>query len=467
MQLLAVDVAFWSMVAAGTYVLALATATHAILTARTSQASIAWTIGLIAFPYLSLPMYWIFGRSKFLGYVLARRVQYADVQEELNRLDHKWDKHPPTLTETGVRLKPLEKLASSPWTGGNRAELLINDKQIFDGMFEMIDWAKDYVLIQFYILRDDDVGRELTDRLVAAAQRGVQVFLLWDEFGCRPEPTEMFRRLHEAGAKTAGFKPNQGGIRNLFRINFRNHRKLVLVDGKVACIGGANVGDEYMGRSKKFGFWRDTQLRLWGPCVEAIQLAWAEDWHWATTGEVPEVIRWEPQAAPNSDQTVLVLPTGPADPLESCDLLFVKALQEARKRIWIASPYFVPDPQTKAAMQLAALRGVDVRFLIPDAVDHKLVWYAAWNYFEQAQKAGVRIFRYRGGFMHQKVILIDDDVASVGTANFDNRSFRLNFELMALINDEKFAGEVEAMLLADFEKCFELEPFKLEDRAFF
>ncbi|MHC4939683.1 MAG: cardiolipin synthase [Planctomycetota bacterium] len=457
------EIALWSTVAAGVHVAGMLTAVHSVLHARTSQAAVAWAIALVSFPYLALPFYWVFGRSKFEGYVFARRAKLDHVQEELRKLDHKWDRFPPTLTETGVRMKMLDRLASSPWTGDNRGELLIDGEATFDAIFETIEWAKEYILVQYYILRDDEVGARFTERLVAAAKRGVRVYVLYDEFGCRPEPRRMFAALREVGVRIAGFKPQKGGIRNYFRVNFRNHRKVVLVDGKVACIGGLNVGDEYCGKSPRYGPWRDTHLRVWGPCVEAIQLSWAEDWHWAE-GRAPE-LRWEPQSAPNSDQATLILSTGPADPLESCDLMFVKALQEARQRVWIASPYFIPDPQTKAAMQLAALRGVDVRFLIPDKPDHWLVWHAAWSFFGNAQKAGVRIFRYRDGFLHQKAILVDDDFAAVGTANFDNRSFRLNFEMMALFADQQFASEVKAMLDADFARSKEMVPFDLDEES--
>ncbi|MHC4955926.1 MAG: cardiolipin synthase, partial [Planctomycetota bacterium] len=355
-----------------------------------------------------------------------------------------------------------DRLASSPWTCQNRGELLVDGKATFEAVFETIEWARDYVLVQYYILRDDEIGGQLADRLVAAANRGVRVFVLWDEFGCRPVPRKMFRRFADAGIQTAGFRP-QRGFRNMFRINFRNHRKVVLVDGKVALTGGLNVGDEYMGTSPKVGNWRDTQVRIWGPSVEAIQLAWAEDWHWAT-GDVPN-LRWNPQAAADADQTALVLATGPADELESCDLLFVKALQEARERCWISSPYFIPDPQTMAAMQLAALRGVDVRFLIPEYKDHWLVWHAAWSFFGKAQEAGVRIFRYQPGFLHQKAILIDDDFAAVGTANFDNRSFRLNFEMMVLFADKLFASQMETMLESDLALSKELPKFDLDAQS--
>jgi len=445
------------------HLLGVLTAVHAVMHARTSQAAAAWAITLLAFPYVGLPGYLFFGRSKFLGYVRARRAGTEQAERELKRLDLGWERHPPKLTPTGERMRVLDKLASSPWTSDNRGEVLVDGKATFRAIFETIDCAQEYICVQYYILRDDDIGTEFADRLVAAAQRGCRVYVLWDEFGCSPRPRRMFRRFAEAGIEVAGFRP-QRGLRNMFRVNFRNHRKVVLVDGRVACAGGLNVGDDYMGRSKKIGNWRDTHLRVWGPAVEAIQLAWAEDWHWAT-GEVPKM-HWNPKPAPNSDQTALVLPTGPADDLESCDLMFVKALNAARKRCWIASPYFIPDPPTMAAMQLAAMRGVDVRFLIPERQDHWLVWHAAWSFFGRAQQVGVRIFRYQPGFLHAKALLIDDDFGAVGTANFDNRSFRLNFELTVLFADREFAQQVETMFESDLALSKEMPCFDLEAQSF-
>jgi len=445
------------------HLLGVLTAVHSVMHARTSQAAVAWAIALLAFPYVALPGYWVFGRSKFLGYVTARRAGTERANRELAKLDHEWERHPPKFTPTGERMRVMDKLADSPWTSGNRGEVLVDGKATFEAVFETIDWAREYICVQYYILRDDEIGRQFADRLIAAARRGCRVFVLWDEFGCRPRPRKMFRRFAEAGIVVAGFRP-QRGLRNMFRVNFRNHRKVVLVDGKVACVGGLNVGDEYMGTSKKYGNWRDTHLRVWGPSVEAIQMAWAEDWHWAT-GDVPE-IRWSPSAAPGDDQTALVLSTGPSDEFEGCSLMFVKALQAARKRCWIASPYFIPDPQTKAAMQLAAMRGVDVRFLIPEKQDHWLVWHAAWGFFGLAQAAGVRIFRYQPGFLHAKAILIDDDFAAVGTANFDNRSFRLNFEMIVLFADRGFAQQVETMFESDLALSKELERFDFDAQSY-
>jgi cardiolipin synthase len=230
-------------------------------------------------------------------------------------------------------------------------------------------------------------------------------------------------------------------------VNFRNHRKIVVSDGKTAFIGGLNVGDEYMGRDRKFGEWRDTHLKMQGPVVQAVQLVFLEDWFWASN-HVPE-LHWDtqPEAA---DQVAAVIPTGPADPADSWQLVVAEAANSARKRLWIASPYFVPDEGVLTALQAAAIRGVDVRILIPERADHLLVWLSAFSYYEQSIPFGVKLFRYHRGFLHQKVMLIDDRLAAVGTANLDNRSFRLNFEITAFSADRKFVGEVEAMMVSDF-----------------
>jgi cardiolipin synthase len=249
---------------------------------------------------------------------------------------------------------------------------------------------------------------------------------------------------------------------NQFQLNFRNHRKIVVVDGREAWIGGHNVGDEYLGKDPKFGRWRDTHVRIEGPAALAAQLSFVEDWNWATD-EVPD-LSWTPRPSADADIPVLILPTGPADELETANLMFVQAIEAAQERIWIASPYFVPDRPIVTALQLAGLRGVDVRILIPDMPDHLLVYLAAFSYFEPAGATGVRFFRYTDGFLHEKAVLLDDRAGAVGTANFDNRSFRLNFEVTAVIQDSAFARDMEAMFEADFANAREVDRFELQKR---
>jgi cardiolipin synthase len=246
----------------------------------------------------------------------------------------------------------------------------------------------------------------------------------------------------------APFNTRQGW-RNRFQVNFRNHRKNVVVDGEIAFIGGHNVGDEYLSRSKRFGHWRDTHTSVRGPAVQALQLSFIIDWYWATR-EVPrDALNWQPTPAPDGNQSILILPTGPADAEDNCLMMFLEAISAARKRFWIASPYFVPDPALFEAMKLAARRGIDVRVLLPNVPDHYFVYLAGFDFVPEACRAGVKIHRYTDGFMHQKVFLVDEDVAAVGTANLDTRSIRLNFEVTMLSIDREFASQVAQMLQRD------------------
>ena len=267
--------------------------------------------------------------------------------------------------------------------------------------------------------------------------------------------------LRAAGAQVRPFKTTKGSW-NRFQLNFRNHRKIVVVDGRLGFIGGLNVGDEYLGKGP-LGAWRDTHLRLEGPSVISIQLAWLQDWHFAG-GEMND-LNWEPVSAPGGTKNAVVLPMGPADGFATYNSYAVHAIHNARKRVWIASPYFIPDAPAIRALQLAGLRGLDVRIMMPEKADSLPVQLAAFSFFERLGAAGVRFFFRSPGFMHQKVMLIDDDLASVGTANFDNRSFRLNFEIIAAIADRDFAADVERMLEEDFTHCRRVEKEEYTGRS--
>ena len=213
------------------------------------------------------------------------------------------------------------------------------------------------------------------------------------------------------------------------------------------------MGDEYMGLDRNFGAWRDTHVELQGPVVSQLQLIFAEDWHWATAEILVNELLWEAPHA-SEDMTAMIVATGPGDDMETGALFFFSAISAATRRIWIASPYFVPDTDILTALKHAALRGVDVRILVPEMVDHKVTWLAAFAYFDEVRTAGVGIWRYQSGFMHQKVVLVDDAFAAIGTANLDNRSFRLNFETMATFFDPRPAAATAVMLEKDFERAF-------------
>jgi len=308
------------------------------------------------------------------------------------------------------------------------------------------------VLVQFYILRDDRLGQALCDRLVAACARGVDVYVSYDRVGSFTLRNEYRRKLLEAGARVTDQRRARG-LAWRFIVNYRNHRKTLIVDGKRGFTGGLNVGDEYLGRDAGLGAWRDTNVALRGPVVAQLQLIFAEDWHFATGDLIVVDLAWLPGLQPE-DMIGLIVATGPADDFDSGSMLFFAAISRARRRVWIASPYFVPDLDTLTALRHAALRGLEVRILVPEHADHRIMWMAAHAYFDEIRAAGVEIWRYTEGFMHQKVILVDDDLAAVGTTNMDNRSFRLNFEAMAILFDKEFAARVDEMLRADFARAY-------------
>jgi cardiolipin synthase len=431
------------------YVLALVSTLEAIMQGRTSQGSIAWAISLLSIPPLAVPLYLVFGRNKFDGYREKREVIEAESRRLIQARKQSVEEHIiPTGPEAPYNASLLS-LARVPATTGNEVELLIDGRATFDSILAGLQSASRYILFQFYIIRDDELGRTLARALQDRAKAGVDVYLLYDEVGSRGfHKTGMYKQLVMVGVKVAAFNTTQGR-RNRFQLNFRNHRKIVAVDGRQAWVGGHNVGVEYLGMNPKIGHWRDTHARIGGPAVMGVELAFATDWHWATQQSLN--IEWSYAQPDSGCCDVLVFRSDPASEYEEAGLMFHQCIVQARERLWIASPYFVPDRGIVSALQLAALRGVDVRVLIPDDPDGPVVAMANWSYTSELLSCGVKVYRYRNGFMHQKVLLMDDQMAGVGTANFDNRSFRLNFEITLLIHNSDFARQVASMLEADMD----------------
>jgi cardiolipin synthase len=446
------------------YILAIISAINAVMTARTSQGAIAWVIFLLSIPYFAVPTYWVFGRSRFHGYLVPRQSSDKHVMHRLETVIDKLQPFcVPSSEMTAVGLA-AEKLVDLPFLNANSTQLLIDGEATFNSILQGIDAAEDYVLFQFFIVHDDEIGRKVKSHLIEKAKQGVRIYFLYDEVGCHSLPQKYINELAQAGVEIYEFN-TQKGLFNRFQLNFRNHRKIVVVDGKVAWTGGHNVGDEYLGKSKKFGHWRDTHLRIEGPAALAMQISFIEDWFWAREKHLSG-LSWDPVASKDDNQKILVIPSGPADILETASLMFHHAINSATQRLWIASPYFVPDDAIIHALQLAGLRGVDVRILIPNEPDHLLVYLSAFSYYDDASLTGVRFFRYTNGFLHQKVMLIDSKAATVGSANFDNRSFRLNFEITAIVSDPKFALQVEEMFTEDFKHSKEMTKEDVDKRSY-
>jgi cardiolipin synthase len=439
-------------------------AIHAVMNARTSQGAIAWGISLVTFPWLALILYAIFGRNKFRGYVLLRSSKDITIQHVIDKCRAEAVEKKLIREESSTSDMALTRLADSPITRFNKSQLLVDGVETFRAIFEGIEYAKEYILIQFYIIKDDELGRKLKARLIRKARENVKVYFLYDEIGSYKLPGVYIQEMQDEGIVTSAFHTTKGKA-NHFQLNFRNHRKIVIVDGKSAYVGGHNVGDEYVSKHPKFGAWRDTHVKVEGPVVKLVQYCFIQDWYWATT-HIPD-LSWELQQAENGCEDALIVASGPADSLETCSLMFVQAIHMAKERIWIASPYFVPDGQVLSALKLAALRGVDVRILIPEKPDHRTVYLASFSYYENTLPIGIKLYRYTDGFMHQKVFLVDSNCAAVGTANLDNRSFRLNFELTLLNFDSFFIKKVEDMLYNDFSCSRSVELTDYTQRSFF
>lgn len=435
---------------------------HAIMHTRTSQGTIAWVVSLLTMPFLAIPLYWLLGRNKFSGYVRARRGNDTKLRQLAADIYKRFRRFSVELPEENVFERVAEELGGLPFTRGNGVDLLIDGEETFDRLFTEIAAAGKYICVNFYIVKNDKVGGKFQRALIERAKAGVKVYFLFDEIGSHKLSSGFLKELRNAGVECESFGSNRYWWSRL-QLNFRNHRKLVVIDGKQTFIGGLNVGDEYLGRDKQYGNWRDTHLLLSGPAVEAAQLVFMEDWFWACD-RVPD-LSWDVEPAAE-DQIAAVIPTGPADTLDSWKLLVSEAANTAREKLWIASPYFVPDEGVMVTLQLAALRGVDVRIMLPNRADHLLVWLSGFSYYEQAIPQGVKLFRYQRGFLHQKVMLIDDKMATVGTANLDNRSFRLNFEITVFVSDQKFIMEVDEMLRHDFSACIEAKLEEYSGRSF-
>jgi len=440
------------------YLLAAVCAVREVVASRTSQGSIAWLVSLAFLPFPTALVYLVFGWKHFDSYALTRmqvRASRLIRSEDLALIDR----------AAGADWPVQLHAAGMPFLSGNRTELLVDGEAAFDSMFEGIASAERYIFVQFYIIRHDALGQRLAAALMERARAGVAVHVLYDDVGSGALSEEYKDRLRAEGIQIFGFNHRHRFLR-IFgptRINYRNHRKNVVVDGRVAWTGGLNVGVEYLGEDKRFGHWRDTQIKVEGPAVSSFSLIFQEDWLWAT-GDVLQVEPPSPIAEPGTTPALLMA-TGPADRFEACAIAFSDIIAQARHRLWVVSPYFVPDTDMRTALYAAHLRGVDVRIMLPEKPDHLLVWLASNAHADAMVQHGISVYRYHRGFLHQKVLLMDDRMASVGSVNFDNRSFAINFEMTVWMPDVQVVKDVEAMLLNDFSACREVTREQVQQRG--
>jgi cardiolipin synthase len=350
-------------------------------------------------------------------------------------------------------------------TTNNQIKAYTDGSEKFADLIAAIKGARDHVHLEYYIWRNDGLSHEIREVLTERASVGVEVRVLCDGLGCARLPRNFFDDLKSAGGQIAFFFPSLIRFLNL-RSNFRNHRKIAVIDGNTAFIGGFNVGDEYLGKVKKWGYWRDAAVRIKGNAVLTSQLRFFFDWNYATKrGRLDYKHRYFPDIASSSGAAVQIVSGGPDTYWNPIKEAYLKMINSATETIYLQTPYFIPDDSVRDALRIAALSGLDVRIMIPNRPDHPFVYWAGLSFVGQLLESGVRAYRYEDGFLHAKTIVVDEVAASVGSANWDLRSFGLNFETNAIIYDKTVARSLKEAFEKDLEVCTELTSQRYANRS--
>jgi cardiolipin synthase len=430
----------WIAALWGVYVLVLAL--WIVRQRREPVATLAWLLALAWLPVVGWAVYWWLGPQR----IRRKRLKRLKARSELNRA-----RLPrPTGDPADGRERLVEASTGMAPTLARSLELITGGERTFDALFAAIGEALRSIHLEYYIFEPDSVGTRLRDLLVARARAGVAVRLLLDGLGSRRCSPRFLAPLQAAGAEVAWFHPLRLG-HLLWRptLNLRTHRKIAVIDGRIGFTGGVNISDSQSERASAAAF-HDLHLRMEGEVVAALQLAFAEDWHYATGHKLLDPEHWPPQP-PGAIRCQLV-PSGPDNPLAPIHRLYVDALHTARQRVWMMTPYFVPDAAVLLALTSAALRGLDVRLLLPSRNDSRLVRAAARSFYPELLAAGVRVFEFQPRMLHGKALLVDDATAIIGSANVDPRSFWLNFELSVLCRDAGVAAALGRRIEADLQQ---------------
>lgn len=337
----------------------------------------------------------------------------------------------------------------------NSVDIFFAGEDKFEALLDSINMAERYIHMQYYIFKNDELGEKVMDALAKKAKEGVEVKLLVDGMGGRTLNKRIKDKLINAGGKFAIFLPPFVPFISI-RINYRNHRKICIVDGREAYVGGFNIGNEYLGLSKKFGNWRDTHLKIKGSAISSLQWRFYLDWKFATGEDIKLCQSYLHEESPNSNVGIQIVSSGPDSKWPNIKDGYMKMISNARHKIYIETPYFIPDDSILEALRIAGLSGLDVRVMLPNKPDHPFVYWASLSYIGELLEAGVKFYHYGNGFLHSKVIIVDDFISTVGTANLDIRSFTLNFEVNAFIYDDIVNLKLTEKFIADIDLCREI-----------
>lgn len=416
---------------------------------RSPVRALAWVTTLLVVPAVGLVLYFVFGRNirskRLMKRSQKRRLRQKSICKQLafSRSTLSEDSH------TLIRL--ATSLGALPAQVENNVELFCEGRAKFESLLADIAAAKHFIYIQYYIIADDDIGRKLCSALCKKAEEGVKVALIYDPVGSFQTKKEFFRTLASADVEVKPFIPVKFPAMGI-RVNWRNHRKLCVIDGKIGYIGGMNVADRYVTGGADFDMWRDLHLKVTGPSVRSLEASFIYDWNFLGD-DIEKLINNIPDsnARGTGKMVCQVVSSGPTGQWYSIELIFLKAISLAKKRVYIATPYFLPTEGLMSALQSASLSGVDVRIMVPVRSDSRLLTYATSSYVAECLRAGIKFYFFNPGMLHSKMLLIDDEITSVGSTNFDFRSFEHNFEGNMFVYDRDFNNVAANSFMADLK----------------
>ncbi|MBL1220693.1 cardiolipin synthase [Chryseobacterium sp. L7] len=430
-----------------------------IMDTKNTSKTLAYLMLIIFLPVLGIIIYFVFGvnyrKNKFYTFKIERNEQvYQAVSNYIRETHHKTlENHKEDIDQFLTTINFLYNAGHSPLSQGNHAEVLVNGEGKFEKVFEVLERAVHHIHLEYYIYDNDGIGNRLADVLIRKAKEGVIVRFLYDDMGSGKIGKKLLNRLKEGGIQVSPV--NKITFRLLAnRVNYRDHRKIIIVDGAEVFTGGINVSDKYINPNPK-QYWRDVHLYMKGEAAFYFQFLFFSNWVFATE-KIPEVSPLYFTKKEGGGTSLIQTAASGPDTKPSIMLSTTSAVLSAKKRIYIVTPYFVPVETVLNAIKQAALSGVDVRLMVPKSGDSVVVNAAAYSYYEELLDNKVRIFFYKKGFIHAKTMLIDDTFSSVGTANMDVRSQELNFEVNALVFDPKINGKLQDLFREDMNDCEEI-----------
>ena len=437
---------------------------------RSANSIIAWTLILYIAPFIGFIVFLLVGRKINKSNMFGIKNAEIKVLEKYNRQVK--ERAQIQIENNNFKsidmIMALETMDYSPYRDDNEVCMYSDGKEFFNALIKSLSKAKKSINIEFYIFKNDDIGTKILDILEEKAKNGVEVRLLYDSVGSRLLNRDVLKKLRAVGGKTGEFFPSWLKFINL-NMNFRNHRKIVVIDNKIGFVGGFNVGDEYLGKDKKFGYWRDTHIKFKGSAVKDLNLRFLADWRYATKEEVDlsHVLEISDENIGEPNTGMQIVSSGPnLNDRYEIKLAYLKMIQRAKKYLYIQSPYLIIDKTISDSLKLASTSGVDVRIMIPGKGDHPFVYWANLVYAGELLEYGVKIYHYdKNAFLHAKTIVIDDEICSIGTANMDTRSFELNFEVNAFIYSETISKQQKGEFKKDIFKCEELTLEKYKNRS--